>query len=135
MGGLQNEIGKGSFQELDQVEAVRQYCKYAGRATAVQDIGPIITAAVKVGEPLIFLLPKLILGPGVVRRCRQCTFVPLLSVCACARACGTACVHACLVGGALHDCVACMGAHKRVHATSKPPCFCTSFTAIAFGSR
>lgn len=30
------------------MEAVRQYCKYAGRATAVQDIGPIITAAVKV---------------------------------------------------------------------------------------
>jgi thiamine pyrophosphate-dependent acetolactate synthase large subunit-like protein len=45
--GSQGEIGKGSFQELNQVEAVRQFCKYAGRATSVRDIGPIITAAVK----------------------------------------------------------------------------------------
>ncbi|KAK9828489.1 hypothetical protein WJX72_000277 [[Myrmecia] bisecta] len=43
----QGEVGKGAFQELDQVAAVRQFCKYAGRATSIRDIPAIITAAVK----------------------------------------------------------------------------------------
>lgn len=45
--GLQNELGKGSFQELDQVQAVKQFTKYAGQAKKVQDIVHVIEAAVK----------------------------------------------------------------------------------------
>jgi thiamine pyrophosphate-dependent acetolactate synthase large subunit-like protein len=45
---VQNELGKGAFQELDQVKAVQQFCKYAGQAASAQDIVPTVTAAVKV---------------------------------------------------------------------------------------
>ena len=40
-------MGKGAFQELDQVAAVERFTKYAGRARCVRDIAPLITAAVK----------------------------------------------------------------------------------------
>lgn len=58
----QGELGKGSFQELDQVAAVKQFTKYAGQAKQVKDIVPVISAAVKVefyssackGKPLLF---------------------------------------------------------------------------------
>ena len=43
----QSELGKGSFQELDQVAAVRPFTKYAGRAACARDIAPALTAAVK----------------------------------------------------------------------------------------
>ncbi|BDA45528.1 probable 2-hydroxyacyl-CoA lyase at C-terminar half [Coccomyxa sp. Obi] len=43
----QGEVGKGAFQELDQVAAVTQFTKYAGRARCVRDIAPVMTAAVK----------------------------------------------------------------------------------------
>ena len=49
---VQGELGKGSFQELDQVKAVGQFTKYAGRAKRVQDVVPVIEAAVKVQAPL-----------------------------------------------------------------------------------
>ena len=45
---LQGEIGKGAFQELDQVAAVQQFCKYAGRANSLGEIAAVVTAAVKV---------------------------------------------------------------------------------------
>lgn len=45
--GVQNEVGKGAFQELDQVAAVGRFTKYAGRARSVRDIVPLITAAMK----------------------------------------------------------------------------------------
>ena len=45
---MQNEVGKGAFQELDQVKAVQQFCKYAGQASSSKDIVPTVTAAVKV---------------------------------------------------------------------------------------
>ena len=45
---VQNEIGKGAFQELDQVKAVQQFCKYAGSASSAKDIVPTVTAALKV---------------------------------------------------------------------------------------
>lgn len=48
----QNELGKGAFQELDQVKAVQQFCKYAGSASSAKDIVPTITAALKVNPPL-----------------------------------------------------------------------------------
>lgn len=45
---LQGELGKGSFQELDQVAAVKQFTKFAGQAKSVKDIVPTITKAVQV---------------------------------------------------------------------------------------
>ena len=47
---MQNELGKGAFQELDQVKAVQQFCKYAGQAASSRDIVPTVTAAVKVSQ-------------------------------------------------------------------------------------
>lgn len=45
---FQGEVGKGSFQELDQVAAVERFTKYAGQARRVQDIDSVVEAAVKV---------------------------------------------------------------------------------------
>lgn len=42
----QHELGKGSFQELDQVAAAAPYCKYAGRATTPAAIPAVVEAAV-----------------------------------------------------------------------------------------
>ncbi|RMZ52179.1 hypothetical protein APUTEX25_001569 [Auxenochlorella protothecoides] len=42
------EVGKGSFQELDQVAAVRPYTKFAGQARAVGEIPAVLEAAFKV---------------------------------------------------------------------------------------
>lgn len=42
----QHEVGKGSFQELDQVAATAPYCKYAGRATTPRGIPAVVAAAV-----------------------------------------------------------------------------------------
>jgi thiamine pyrophosphate-dependent acetolactate synthase large subunit-like protein len=39
-------VGKGAFQELDQVEAVRGFTKFAGRARSVAEIAPLVGAAV-----------------------------------------------------------------------------------------
>ena len=44
----QGELGKGSFQELDQVKAVQQFTKYAGRASSIKDIVSIVETAVEV---------------------------------------------------------------------------------------
>ncbi|KFM25904.1 Putative peroxisomal-coenzyme A synthetase [Auxenochlorella protothecoides] len=41
------EVGKGSFQELDQVAAVRPYTKFAGQARAVGEIPAVLEAAFK----------------------------------------------------------------------------------------
>ncbi len=38
-------MGKGAFQECDQVAAVEQFCKYAGAATAPADIPGTVRAA------------------------------------------------------------------------------------------
>ena len=40
-------MGKGAFQELDQVAAVQRFTKYSGRAKRASDIPGIIRAAVK----------------------------------------------------------------------------------------
>ena len=50
---MQGELGKGSFQELDQVKAVQQFTKYAGQAKSVKDILPVITAAAKAKPSLL----------------------------------------------------------------------------------
>lgn len=42
----QNELGKGSFQELDQVAATAPYCKYAGRATTPAAVPGVVATAV-----------------------------------------------------------------------------------------
>lgn len=47
---MQSELGKGSFQELDQVSAVKQFTKFAGQAKSVKDIAQVINTAVKVGQ-------------------------------------------------------------------------------------
>ena len=57
---MQNELGKGSFQELDQVAAVKQFTKYAGQAKTVKDITTVINSAVKVGCHPNQLLAKMI---------------------------------------------------------------------------
>jgi len=44
---VQGEIGKGAFQELDQVAAVQQFTKYAGKATSAAEIPAVIKAAVQ----------------------------------------------------------------------------------------
>ena len=51
----QDEVGKGAFQELDQVAAARQLCKYAERATSAAAVPGIIQHAFEVG----FFLPCL----------------------------------------------------------------------------
>ena len=45
----QDEVGKGAFQELDQVAAARQLCKYAERATSAAAVPGIIQHAFEVG--------------------------------------------------------------------------------------
>ena len=42
----QGELGKGSFQELDQLKVVAPFCKAALRATCVAEIAPAISSAV-----------------------------------------------------------------------------------------
>ncbi|KAG1660672.1 hypothetical protein FOA52_006833 [Chlamydomonas sp. UWO 241] len=41
----QSEVGKGAFQECDQVAAVSQFCKYAGAAHKLSDIPSVLAAA------------------------------------------------------------------------------------------
>jgi hypothetical protein len=53
----QNEVGRGAFQELDQVAAAAPFCKYTGKAASLRDVGPIVSAAVKVGGPAIDRAP------------------------------------------------------------------------------
>ncbi|KAL0038994.1 hypothetical protein WJX77_004453 [Trebouxia sp. C0004] len=66
----QNELGKGAFQELDQVQAVQQFCKYAGQAASAKDIVPTITAAVKAavsgrpGASYIDIPSNILFGPA-----------------------------------------------------------------------
>lgn len=60
---VQNELGKGAFQELDQVKAVEQFCKYAGSVSSAKDIVPAITAALKVTLLETLLVFKLYLAP------------------------------------------------------------------------
>ena len=40
-------MGKGAFQELDQVAAVQRFTKYAGRAKSASDIPGVVRAAVQ----------------------------------------------------------------------------------------
>ena len=47
---LQNEVGKGAFQELDQLAAVQQYVKYAGQAASTADIPRVVAEAFQVGS-------------------------------------------------------------------------------------
>ena len=63
---LQGEIGKGAFQELDQVAAVQQFCKYAGRADSPGEIAAVVTAAVKVrpANDLLWHLRSSMVGAG-----------------------------------------------------------------------
>ena len=44
---MQGEVGKGAFQELDQVAAVRGFTKYAARARAARDLTPVLAAAMR----------------------------------------------------------------------------------------
>ena len=44
---FQGEIGKGAFQELDQVAAVKPFTKYAGRARSAAEIPAVLKAAVQ----------------------------------------------------------------------------------------
>ncbi|DBA69706.1 hypothetical protein WJX79_006063 [Trebouxia sp. C0005] len=66
----QNELGKGAFQELDQVKAVQQFCKYAGQAASARDIVPTVTAAVKAavsgrpGASYIDIPSNILFGPA-----------------------------------------------------------------------
>ena len=41
-------MGKGAFQELDQVEAARQVCKFSGRATSAAQVPSLLQAALQV---------------------------------------------------------------------------------------
>lgn len=41
----QNEIGKGAFQELDQVAALKQHCKWAGRPDKLSDFPHLLNEA------------------------------------------------------------------------------------------
>ncbi|KAG2208466.1 hypothetical protein INT47_010162 [Mucor saturninus] len=42
-----DQVDKGAFQELDQVEACRQYCKYAARPSSVEQIPFVIEKALR----------------------------------------------------------------------------------------
>ena len=44
---FQGEIGKGAFQELDQVAAVKPFTKYAGQAKSAAEIPAVLKAAVQ----------------------------------------------------------------------------------------
>ena len=46
-GAWQGEIGKGAFQELNQVQAVKPFTKYAGQAKSAADIPAVLKAAVQ----------------------------------------------------------------------------------------
>ena len=46
----QNEVGKGAFQELDQLAAVQPYVKYAGQAASTADIPRVVAEAFQVGD-------------------------------------------------------------------------------------
>lgn len=41
----QSELGKGAFQECDQVQAASGWVKYGGRASRVSSIGDVVAAA------------------------------------------------------------------------------------------
>lgn len=43
----QGEIGKGAFQELDQVHAVKPFTKYAGQAKSAAEIPAVLKAAIQ----------------------------------------------------------------------------------------
>lgn len=44
---FQGEIGKGAFQELNQVQAVKPFTKYAGQAKSAAEIPAVLKAAVQ----------------------------------------------------------------------------------------
>lgn len=54
----QDEVGKGAFQELDQVAAAAPYCKWAGRVSSLRDVMPVLTAAVKARRPAVRAAPS-----------------------------------------------------------------------------
>lgn len=64
----QEEVGKGAFQELDQVAAARQLTKYAARATSAADVPRIVREAFEVC--LLRLQKHIVLAPGVIL-CRK----------------------------------------------------------------
>jgi thiamine pyrophosphate-dependent acetolactate synthase large subunit-like protein len=45
---LQNEVGKGAFQECDQLAAVAQHVKWAGQAASLTDIPRVVAEAFEV---------------------------------------------------------------------------------------
>ena len=61
---VQGELGKGSFQELDQVKAVKQFTKYAGQAKSVKDILRVITDAAKASFLPSLCSPVQLAGAG-----------------------------------------------------------------------
>lgn len=70
---LQEEVGKGAFQELDQVAAARQLTKYAARATSAAEVPRIVREAFEVC--LLRLQKHIVLAPGVIlcrKRAPQC---------------------------------------------------------------
>lgn len=85
--GLQNELGKGSFQELDQIAAVRPFCKAALQARSSADIAPTLVRAYQVGRPPL-LRPNLQLqctplSPDLVAdgvACGACTVAGMLLI-------------------------------------------------------
>lgn len=48
----QDEVGKGAFQELDQVAVARQLCKFAARATSAAAVPGVIQQAFEVNRPV-----------------------------------------------------------------------------------
>lgn len=44
---FQGEIGKGAFQELNQVQAVKPFTKYAGQAKSAAEIPAVLKAAIQ----------------------------------------------------------------------------------------
>ncbi|KAH3744743.1 2-hydroxyacyl-CoA lyase [Pelomyxa schiedti] len=50
----EGQVGKGAFQELDQIKAASPYCKWSGRATSLADIPRLIATALSTacsGQP------------------------------------------------------------------------------------
>ena len=46
---LQAEVGKGAFQEMDQLAAVAPHVKWAGQAASLEDIPATLQRALQVG--------------------------------------------------------------------------------------
>lgn len=71
----QDEVGKGAFQELDQVSAAHQFCKFSQRATKAADVPLLISRAVQVHKgglmTHIFCIDQRLAAPSVCIHCAQ----------------------------------------------------------------